>query len=611
MTPRDNALTASVVGWLDGLVHPTAREDADAFVRHRAFIASRLLPGVAALSALPVYLAVLGAPGLIGAMTFASLILPLVIAFLLSRTGDFEKAHILSAVALTVVATVIAALTGGLASFAIIWLALVPAEAVLSQSRRVVVIAGGIVAAAVVTLGLQTLSGVLPETALTDRGMAIGALVSTAWAMVYAILLALSATHVGESGEAAKSVGERRYRLLAEHMTDLITRHGRNGAVTFASPAAERLAGVMPYALHGHGLFDRVHVADRPAYLTALSSAAVRGEETSVEFRLKRAGEDQRADSYEWVEMRCRPLSASGSDDGQVVSVLRDITERKSHEAEVERARAEADRANEAKSRFLANVSHELRTPLNAIIGFSEMLTQDELLRLEAEKRREYAGLIRDSGEHLLNLVNSILDLSKIESGNFEITAEPFSLRPLLDHCVQMMGLKAEESGIRLTVSSPAMLPELVADKRACRQIMLNLLSNAIKFTKAGGTVTTDVRLEGQTVAIAVADTGIGVSREDLERLGRPFFQARSAYDRPHEGTGLGLSVVKGLVELHGGRVDFASTPGVGTTVTVRLPVDCEAARAVPQGGVIENLTAVRAARAPVTDIEERERKRA
>ena len=175
-------------------------------------------------------------------------------------------------------------------------------------------------------------------------------------------------------------------------MTDVITRHGRNGAVLFVSPAAEPLFGARAGDLMGHGLFDRVHVADRPAYLTALADAAAGGEDRSVEFRIRRDGDASRRPASVWVEMRCRPLDradgAAPAGEREVVAVLRDVSERKIQEKALDIARAESERANAAKSRFLATMSHELRTPLNAIIGFSDMLTDDSLVFDEARRRR-------------------------------------------------------------------------------------------------------------------------------------------------------------------------------------------------------------------------------
>ena len=282
--------------------------------------------------------------------------------------------------------------------------------------------------------------------------------------------------------------------------------------------------------------------------------------------------------------MRCRPLDQAIGDaialeSREVVAVLRDVTERKMQEQALEEARAEAERANAAKSRFLATMSHELRTPLNAIIGFSEMLTKEAQLLLDLKRRNEYAHLINDSGHHLLSVVNGILDMSKIETGNFELTPEPFAPAHVLGHCCDMLALRARERGIDLVRRVADGLPDIVADKRAVNQILLNLLSNAIRFTDSSGKVTVGAHGDGAEMVFVVEDTGVGISADDLARIGEPFFQARASYDRRHDGTGLGLSIVKGLVRLHGGDMNIRSRLGEGTRVTVRLPLDCERVR--------------------------------
>jgi len=282
--------------------------------------------------------------------------------------------------------------------------------------------------------------------------------------------------------------------------------------------------------------------------------------------------------------MRCRPLDQAAGEakveDGRdVVAVMREITERKAQEQAIDEARNEAERANDAKSRFLATVSHELRTPLNAIIGFSDMLMNEDPLKLDAARRHDYAQLINESGQHLLSVVNGILDMSKIETGNFEITPEPFAPGPVITTCTDILALKAREAGVELSARVADDLPELVADKRALKQILINLLSNAIKFTDRGGRVTVSARCEAASLALAVVDTGVGIDPTDMPRIGDPFFQARGSYARPFDGTGLGLSIVKGLVALHGGSLDIRSRVKEGTTVTVRLPLDCERAR--------------------------------
>ena len=402
-------------------------------------------------------------------------------------------------------------------------------------------------------------------------------------AALYATGLALGAESLARTSFWLLYAEEDRYRLLARNITDVITRHGRNGAVLFVSPAAEPLFGVGTAELAGHGLFDRVHVADRPAYLTALADAAALGEDRSVEFRIRRGGDGEpHAGHFVWVEMRCRPLdqsivSANGGE-REVVAVLRDVSERKVQERALEIARTESERANAAKSRFLATMSHELRTPLNAIIGFSEMLANDSLV-LDAARKLEYAKLINDSGRHLLSVVNGILDMSKMETGNFEITPEPFVPAQAIASCCDLLALKARDAGVELKTRIAADLPEIVADRRAVNQILINLISNAIKFTPRGGRVTVTAHSDGPKLALVVEDTGVGIGEDDLPRLGEAFFQARASYDRRHDGSGLGLSIVKGLVRLHDGDIDIRSRLGEGTRVVVRLPINGEAGR--------------------------------
>jgi two-component system, cell cycle sensor histidine kinase DivJ len=262
-----------------------------------------------------------------------------------------------------------------------------------------------------------------------------------------------------------------------------------------------------------------------------------------------------------------------------VIAVMRDVTERKLQEHALVEARAQAERANAAKSRFLATMTHELRTPLNAIIGFSEMLANEEGMRLDAARRHEYSRLISDSGMHLLSVVNGVLDVSKIETGDLEINPEAFAPSQAIRNCCDLLALKARDGGIDLSTRMHDGLPELVADKRAFKQIVINLVSNALKFTDRGGSVRVGAEIDGTVLVITVKDTGVGIGPEDLTRVGQPFFQGRASYDRSHDGSGLGLSIVQGLVMLHGGHMDIASHVGEGTCVTVRLPFDCRGAR--------------------------------
>jgi cell cycle sensor histidine kinase DivJ len=578
-------LYAPLRDYIDTLIHPSAQQDALTAARHRAFIAPRLIGSLVALAAFPVYVTLRGVPSVLEVAVFAWLVAPILIAYFLSRTGRYESAHALSSLALTGLVTAVAVKTGGIGSFSAIWLVVVPLEAALSASRRVVALASTFALGAAGFLLFMSSFHLLPPALAGEQEQGALAALGIISAALYAAGLALGAQSLARTSLWLLYAEEDRYRLLACNMTDVITRHGGNGAVLFVSPAAEPLFGAPVRELLGHRLFDRIHVADRPAYLTSLADSASFGEGRSVEFRVRcDQSEPTAVPAYIWIEMRCRALEAAANDadtgrDREVVAVMRDISRRKAEEQALENARAEAERANAAKSRFLATMSHELRTPLNAIIGFSEMLTTEGSLMIDAQRRHDYAHLINESGHHLLSVVNGILDMSKIETGNFAIMPEPCAPRQIIADCCDMLCFKAREAGIDLVLGLPEDLPEIVADKRSLNQIMLNLVSNAVRFTNRGGKVTVSAKVEGHALAVAVEDNGVGIGADDLPRIGDPFFQARSSYDRRHDGTGLGLSIVKGLLALHGSELAIASRIGEGTCVTFRLPMDGDDAR--------------------------------
>ena len=238
---------------------------------------------------------------------------------------------------------------------------------------------------------------------------------------------------------------------------------------------------------------------------------------------------------------------------------------------EAEKVRAEA--ANQAKSEFLANMSHELRTPLNAINGFSEIMLTEMFGPLGDGRYRDYARDILNSGQHLLALINDIMDMSKIEAGKMRLNFEEVAVDDVVHDAVRLIRTRAEAAGLTLSLDLPE-LPLIEADHRAFKQVLLNLLSNAVKFTPRGGDVTVVAeRLGDSLVRVSVRDSGIGIAAEDLDRLARPFEQIESQQAKTHQGTGLGLALSKALVEMHGGAFVIESAPGKGTTVSFRLPV--------------------------------------
>jgi signal transduction histidine kinase len=217
-------------------------------------------------------------------------------------------------------------------------------------------------------------------------------------------------------------------------------------------------------------------------------------------------------------------------------------------------------------------MSHELRTPLNAIIGFSEVLNR-EMFGPLTMRYRDYAKDIHESGQHLLEIIGDILDLSKIEAGRLGLRAEPVPVFPLLKTCTRLVRERALDAGIHVIIADPVALPEIAADSTRVKQVLLNLLSNAIKFTPTGGTVSLDARQAPGTVEISVSDTGIGMKPEDIPVALERFQQVDNQLSRRHAGTGLGLPLSKALVEMHGGKLRIDSAPGRGTTVTVSFPI--------------------------------------
>ena len=264
-------------------------------------------------------------------------------------------------------------------------------------------------------------------------------------------------------------------------------------------------------------------------------------------------------------------ISLRRMDPLRLTAAVRDGRPQRRRESELEEARTSAEAQNAGKSRFLANMSHELRTPLNAIMGFSDIMRQ-RLFGPLADRYAEYAELIHESGTHLLELINDVLDMSKIEAERFELARESFDARDAVSAVLRLMRGQADRAGIHLRGVLPADPLDAEADRRAVKQIALNLISNALKFTPRGGSVTLTAQACGDVLELVVADTGIGIAPRDLERLGRPYEQAGDA-DQRAAGAGLGLSLVRAFARLHGGDMAIESTVGEGTTVTVRLPV--------------------------------------
>ena len=316
--------------------------------------------------------------------------------------------------------------------------------------------------------------------------------------------------------------------------------------------------GLQTRDMPGRNLAEFVAADDRASVEDALMQASAHG---SAEATFAPAHDGQG-----WCVLTVRRMSPS-----RLVAALRDGRAEHRRELELDEARVAAEQQNAGKSRFLANMSHELRTPLNAIMGFSDIMRQ-RLFGPMSDRYAEYADLIHESGAHLLELINDVLDMSKIEAERFELAREDFDARDAIAAVLRLMRGQADRAGINLRGELSADSLEAEADRRAIKQIAFNLISNALKFTPKGGSVTVAARPEGEVLVISVTDTGMGISAEDLMRLGRPYEQAGGA-EQKQAGAGLGLSLVRAFARLHGGEMTIESKLGEGTTVSVRMPV--------------------------------------
>jgi cell cycle sensor histidine kinase DivJ len=546
---------AGVVAGLDRLVHPGATGGRRAAQR-RLFGVLMAAPFVASAAVAQVAWPFWGMAGVL-AMLCGLFGASWLVALLAAGNWHGRWARLLALGGGALLAGALAVLSGGMASPLAVLLAVLPFEAWwIARSRRAA-LAGGMVA---LTAGLAV--------ALTPPLAGVPEISAWLWIApaLYAATLALRlGADTPEASDAAAGAS-----LPESGFDAVVVRLSRTGEAESVSPQARRIFGLEPELLLGTGLFERIHVADRVAFLCAASRARDEGRAAACELRIRMpAGEGGEAGVHHPFEVEMVPVAA-----GAVAALVRDGRARAELRAALAEAAGEIESAEVTKGRFLATVSHELRTPLNAIIGFSDMLLHPGISGELTARQGEHVGLIRDAGNHLLSVVNAILDVSKIEAGSYPIAIEPFELRAATELCCSMLEPQARERGVALAASVPHGLNRVVGDRRAVQQILINLVSNAVKFTPAGGQVGVSASTADGMVRIFVNDTGIGIADDDLARLGRPFVQVQNDYTRQFQGTGLGLSLVKGLVKLHGGTMSIESAPGLGTTVTVSLPAE-------------------------------------
>lgn len=369
-------------------------------------------------------------------------------------------------------------------------------------------------------------------------------------ALVLALFLSAAAVSIAFSrplhGSASSSAPAADDDLVAaSQVPGLVLTINENGLVERVSGRDREKFPAELQACKDHVFAEYVYVSDRIELMQAFDLLRQGEDKASAELRFE-TGAKSRPAQFMHARIEMTAIRSTAGRLRRVVAQLSDVTEVELLRRDVARKAAEAESANDAKSRFLAAVSHELRTPLNAVLGFSDILAGEYFGRLENDRQREYVGLIRQSGAHLLSVVNTMLDMSKLEAGRYELLMESFPIAETISSCEAMLGLQAKEKGLTLTSRIQRGIGEISADQRAIRQVLINLAGNAIKFTDAGGVVSIDAAREGKMLKLTVSDTGIGIASDKIDLLGQPFMQVQNEYTRRYEGTGLGLSLVKG-----------------------------------------------------------------
>ena len=487
---------------------------------------------------------------------------PAFAALLFSR--EDERVQSILLVLWAVGGSLAAVLTGGVSGAMAAWcLAPVAAASTLDQPRRLaegaaLALIGGCVAA------LTQLSGLAPPAPTGPLAFVLGflALVTTGLGLAAGLLIGRRRQGARDDRYASEIIALETLLDGLPHLAVAVKGQGQVTAVRGAPPP-----GVTTADLVNRGLNGAAAPGDRQR-LTAAIAAAHREGASSLSFNPALGVE--RTVALDLV--RVAP--------NQLVGVLRDVTIERNRESALDQARADAEALAAGRARFLANMSHELRTPLNAIMGFSDIM-RGRMFGPLTDRYAEYAELIHESGGHLLDLINDVLDMSKIEAERFELQRGVFDAREAVQAAMRLLRVQSDAAGVQLRGVLPPGELEVDADRRALKQIVLNLVSNALKFTPRGGQVTVTAHGYDGVLEIVVADTGVGIGPEDLERLGRPYEQAGGVEQRAR-GTGLGLSLVRAFAKLHGGEMTIESRLGAGTTVSVRLPVLLAPLREVP-----------------------------
>ncbi|MGL4635257.1 MAG: ATP-binding protein [Beijerinckiaceae bacterium] len=534
---------------------------------------ARLVAAALVLAAFPAMALVSEAPLAVIASLMLFGILPAAVAVDVRRPAKLDRAVILNLVIIGAV------LTGGVirglpvvSATSLLALMTIEAMLVVGRRQRVTVIGLALLAAIVMAGSSIAALGKIEATTLEH---------SMVWTVTLAAALVISNTMMlmhgilGGLAAATRKMREQTIQSIEveQMVSESVVAIDRNGSVIRVSNNTDRVLSLAPDALKGRGLAELVLVADRPLLLSAISQAMHKSKDkpatkqTMFRLRLRTSALEQRP-AYRWVEFCVSPAQTSNC----VTATLRDIDEQVTEEERMVAAALEAETAKKARGAFLSTVNHELRTPLNAIVGFSEILSNPQTMPATPERVKEYATLINGAGQDLLRMVTAMIDITKLDSGVYDFDPELTELQPMLEALAISFSDSAESKEAKVVVHATDATISGEVDIRALRCVVQQLLSNAAKFGRPKGVIDLHLKQEPEWITISVTDKGQGIAKDKLQQLGQSFVRLNDTLDREHGGIGLGLSLARGLMSLHGGLISIESTQGKGTTVTLSLP---------------------------------------